>query len=109
MELSLVDTRDMVGKKAMKKAYIVKSTLYTEDELRRFAQMTIKERVKFCQESKKVDDVDKCVCEAMKRWLRLFKDFPMEGSKELGRLRVAMVENVFEEMKKNGKIKCTEP
>lgn len=30
----------------------------------------------------------------------------MEGSLELGNLRVAMVEKVFEEMKKEGKIKC---
>lgn len=106
MEFNLVDTRDMSGKKVMKKAYITKGKLYTEDELRRYAQMIIDERIKFCRDVKKEDNVDKCACEAVARWIRLFKDYPMEGSKDLGNLRVAMVGKVFEEMKKEGKIKC---
>lgn len=104
--MDLVDTRDMSSKKIAKKAYVIKNRLYTEDELRRFAVMVIDERTKFCRDVKKVENVDKCVCEAIKRWIKLFKGYPMEGSKDLGNLRVSMVESVFEEMKKEGKIKC---
>lgn len=106
MEFNLVDTRDMSGKKVMKKAYIAKGKLYTEDELRRYALTVIDERIKFCRDLKKEANVDKCVCEAIKRWIRLFRDYAMDGSKELGNLRVAMVGKVFEEMKREGKIKC---
>ena len=106
MGLSLVDTRDMSSKKAAKKAYVIKNRLYTEDELRKFAVAVIEERIKFCRDVKKVEDVDKCASESIIRWIKLFKGYPMEGSKDLGNLRVSMVERVFEEMKKEGKIKC---
>ncbi len=86
---------------------------YTEEELKRFALLTINERIKFCKEKKEKkeklgesEDIDKCACEAISRWIRLFKDNSMKGSKELGRLRVAAVERMFNEMKKEGKIKC---
>ena len=111
MDLNLVDTRDMSSKKTektTKKAYIIKNRLYTEEELRRYAIGVIEDRIKFCRDVKKEQNADKCACEAIKRWIRLFRDYPMEGSKELGNLRVAMVERVFEEMKKEGKIKCSE-
>jgi hypothetical protein len=108
MELDLIDRRDMTTKKSMKKAYLTKGKLYTEDELRRFARMVIDERTKFCRDVKKENDVDKCVCEAIERWIRLFKDYPMEGSKDLGNLRVSMVKQMFEEMKKEGNTKCPE-
>lgn len=88
---------------------------YTEVELKRFALMTINERIKFCKEKKEKkekigenEDIDKCVCEAIVRWIRLFKDSPMKGSKELGKLRVTAVEKMFEEMKIDGIIKCLE-
>jgi len=107
MNLSLVDIGDMLAKgNKLKKAYMIKDRLYTEDELRKFALSVIEERAKFCRDVKKEIDVDKCVCEAIKRWVRLFRNYPMEGSVELGNLRVAAVEKVFEEMKKEGKIKC---
>lgn len=106
MDINLVDTRDMSSKKTAKKAYVIKNRLHTEDELRKFAVNVIEERTKFCRDIKKVENVDKCVCEAIKRWIKLFKGYPMEGSKDLGNLRVLMVERVFEEMKKEGKIKC---
>lgn len=106
MDINLVDTRDMSSKKTAKKAYVIKNRLYTEDELRKFAVAVIDERTKFCRDVKKVENVDKCVCEAIKRWIKLFKDSPMDGSKDLGNLRVSMVNSVFEEMKKKGKIKC---
>lgn len=111
MDLNLVDARDLstkVSKKGLKKAYINKGRIYTEEDLRKYANSVIEERIKFCRDIKKEQNVDKCVCEAINRWIKLFRDYPMEGSKELGNLRVAMVEKVFEEMKKEGKIKCSE-
>lgn len=81
---------------------------FSINELKRFAQMTIDDRMKFCKEYKKGEPFDKCVCESIERWIRLFRDFPMRGSKELGKARVAAVERLFEEMKREGKIKCLE-
>lgn len=109
MELSLVDERDISlkgGKKAIKKAYVDKGRVHTEDELRRYAAMVIEERLKFCRDVKKVENVDKCTCEAISRWIKLFTNYPMEGSVALGNLRVAAVKELFEQMKKEGKIKC---
>ncbi len=107
VQISLIDKGDVStkgSKKGLKKGYIIKDKLYTEDELIRFATDTINDRIKFCRE-KKDPNIDRCACEAIKRWIKLFKGSPMEGSKELGALRVSMVEKVFEEMKKEGKIK----
>lgn len=113
MEINMVDTRDMKGKssknvdnKGLKKAYIDRGKVYTEEELRIYAVMVIEERIKFCRDIKKVDNVDKCACEAIKRWINLFTNYPIGGSVALGNLRVTMVKKVFEEMKKEGKIKC---
>lgn len=106
--MDLVDFEDMSSKKIKKRAYVIKDRLYTEDELRKYASRVIEERMKFCRDIKKEINIHKCVCEAVVRWVRLFRDYPMEGSKDLGRLRVAMVEKVFEEMKREGKIKCSE-
>ena len=108
MSFELVDKRDILSKKFMKKAYIVKNRLYMEDELRKYALGVIEDRIKFCRDIKKDANVDKCTCEAIERWIRLFRNYPMEGSKDLGNIRVAMVEKVFEEMKKEGKIKYYE-
>jgi hypothetical protein len=79
---------------------------FSINELRRYAQMTIEERIKFCREYKKDEPFDKCVCESIERWIHLFQNHPMQGSKELGKARVSAVERMFEEMKKEGKIKC---
>lgn len=113
MEINMVDTRDMKGKvgrstdnKSLKKAYIDRGKVYTEEELRRYAGMIIEERIKFCRDVKKVDNVDKCTCESIERWIRLFTNYPIDGSVALGNLKVAMVKKVFEEMKMEGKIKC---
>lgn len=106
MNFSLVDERDVASRKTKKKAYVIKDRLYTDDELRKFAIDTINERIKFCRDVKKEQNIDKCACEAITRWIKLFRGSSMEGSKDLGGLRVSMVEKVFGEMKKEGKIKC---
>lgn len=107
------DRREAARRTTKKSGTEYKDPDYTEEELKRFALLTISERIKFCNEKKEKkeklgenEDIDKCVCEAVSRWIRLFKDNPMQGSKELGKLRIAAVEKMFEEMKKDGKIKC---
>ena len=106
MEISLVDSRDVStkgSKKGFKKAYIDRGRLYTEEELRKYAQGVIDERIRFCRDVKKAENVNKCACEAIGRWIRLFTNYQMEGSVALGNLRVAAVKELFEEMKKEGK------
>lgn len=81
---------------------------YSMGELKRFAQMTIDERMKFCRDYKKDEPFDKCVCQAIERYIRLFKDSPMKGDKHLTKLRLEAIQKLFDEMKKEGKIKCPE-
>lgn len=80
---------------------------YSIGELKRFAQMTIDERMAFCK-NKKNEPFDKCVCQSIERYIRLFKDSPMKGDKHLTRLRLEAIQKLFDEMKREGKIKCPE-
>lgn len=105
MNLELLDMKDMRMSSSRKNTE-VNIRGCTEEELRRFAQMVIDERMKFCQEYKEDQPFDQCICEAINRWIRLFKDRPMNGSTALGNLRVAYVEKLFNEMKNSGKIYC---
>ena len=79
---------------------------YSMGELRRFAQMSIDERIKFCRDYKKDEPFDKCVCESVERYIRLFKDSPIKGDIHLTKLRLDAIRKLFEEMKRDGKIKC---
>lgn len=81
---------------------------YSIGELKRFAQMTIEERMKFCRDYKKDEPFDKCVCEAIERYIRLFKDYHTKGDKKLTKLRLEAIRKLFDEMKNEGKIKCPE-
>lgn len=81
---------------------------YSINELKRFAQMTIDDRMKFCRDYKKDEPFDKCVCQAIERYIRLFKDSPMKGDKHLTKLRLEAIHKLFDEIKKEGKIKCSE-
>lgn len=81
---------------------------YSMGELRRFAQITIDERMKFCKDYKKDEPFDKCVCESVERYIRLFKDSPMKGDKHLTKLRLEAIRKLFDEMKIEGKIKCSD-
>jgi hypothetical protein len=81
---------------------------YSIGEIKRFAQMTIDDRMKFCRDYKKDEPFDKCVCEAIERYIRLFKDSSMKGDKHLTKLRLEAIRKLFDEMKKEGKIKCTD-
>lgn len=79
---------------------------YSIGELRRFAQMVIDDRMKFCRDYKKNEPFDKCVCESVERYVRLFTDSPMKGNKHLTKLRLEAIRKLFDEMKRDGKIKC---
>lgn len=79
---------------------------YSMGELRRFAQVTIDERIKFCRDYKKDEPLGRCVCEAVDRYIRLSKESSIKGDKHLRELRLEAIQKLFEEMKKEGKIKC---
>lgn len=81
---------------------------YSIAELRRFAQTVIDDRMKFCRDYKKDEPFDKCVCQAVERYIRLFEDSPMRGDKHLTKLRLETIRKLFDEMKRDGKIKCPE-
>jgi hypothetical protein len=78
---------------------------YSIGELKRFAQMAIDERIEFCKK-KKDEPLDKCVCESIGRYIKLFTDSPMKGDKHLTKLRLDAIQKLFDEMKREGKIKC---
>jgi len=78
---------------------------YSIGELKRFAQMTIDERMAFCK-NKKSEPFDKCVCESIERYIKLFTESPMKGDKHLTRLRLEAIQKLFDEMKREGKVKC---
>ncbi len=107
-DMNLLGADIMRAKKESAKKKIKQEEIRSEfsiGELKRFAQMTIEERMKFCREFKKGESFETCVCESIERWIRLFSDYPMQGSKELGKARVTAVQKLFEEMKKEGKFK----
>lgn len=95
--------RDATGRKTKQEEIRPECSI---NELKRFAQMTIDDRMKFCRDYKKDEPFDKCVCQAIERYIRLFKDSPMKGDKHLTKLRLEAIWKLFDEMKKEGKIKC---
>jgi len=73
------------------------------EELQRFALMTINNRIEFCQKYKKTEeDIGKCVCESLVRYIRLSKE---ARTKTITRAQINAIKKMFEEMKKEGKIK----
>lgn len=75
-------------------------------ELDRIALMTINNRIEFCQKYKNTEEeVGKCVCESLRRYLKLSKE---ARTKTISRVQINAIKNMFEEMKKDGRIKTTE-
>lgn len=75
-------------------------------ELKRFASVTINNRIEFCQKYKTTEEeIGKCVCESLVRYIRLSKD---ARTKAITRVQINAIKKMFEEMKKEGKIKCQE-
>ncbi len=72
-------------------------------ELKRFAQVTIDNRIEFCKKYKTTEEeIGKCVCESLTRYIRLSKG---ARTKTITRDQVVAIKKMFEEMKKEGKIK----
>jgi len=75
-------------------------------ELKRFALMTINNRIEFCQKYKTTEEeIGKCVCESLVRYIRISRD---ARTKTITRTQINAIKKMFEEMKKEGKIKCQE-
>jgi hypothetical protein len=75
-------------------------------ELDRIALMTINSRIEFCQKYKtSEEEIGKCVCESLRRYIRLSKE---ARTKTISRAQINAIKNMFEEMKKDGRIKTIE-
>ncbi len=97
----------VVGKSHVGRKY-VQSKLDTIDkaELERIALITINNRIEFCQKYKKTEEeIGKCVCESLRRYIRLSKE---SREKNISKVQINAIKKMFEEMKKNGKIKTAE-
>ncbi len=101
----------IVGRGSAKKSGAVKhvqTKLKSVDkaELDRIALMTINSRIEFCQKYKsQEEEIGKCVCESLRRYIRLSKD---ARTKAISRAQINAIKNMFEEMKKDGRIKTME-
>jgi len=75
-------------------------------ELDRIALITINSRIEFCQKYKSSEEeIGKCVCESLRRYIKLSKE---ARTKTLSRVQINAIKNMFEEMKKDGRIKTIE-
>lgn len=104
LELKLIPKEDViVGKQqGHPKLHIVNSV--EDAELKRFALMTINDRIAFCRKYKTgEEEVGKCACESIRRYIRLSKE---SASRAISKDKINAIKKMFEEMKKEGKIKC---
>lgn len=91
-----------------KKDIHIKSKLsdLDKEEIERFALDTINKRIDFCKKYKtNDDDIGKCVCESLRRYVRISEDV---RTKKITKIHVGKIKKLFEDMKKEGKIKCNE-
>ncbi len=93
-------------KKVSKRVRSYKSVSSEAEELKRFALMTINNRIEFCQKYKTgEEEIGKCVCESVRRYIRLSKE---SASRGISKKQLNAIKKMFEEMKKDGRIKCQE-
>lgn len=107
LELKLIPKEAVVFKQpsGRSKSHIVRST-EEEAELRRFALMVINDRIAFCQKYKtEEEEIGKCACESIRRYIRLSRQ---SASRAISKEKLCAIKKMFEEMKKEGKIKCPE-
>lgn len=101
--MNLIPKNDVITKKPVKSKLVTRDHT-ADDELRRFALMTIENRIKFCQQYKTgEEEIGKCVCESVTRYIRLSKESP---TKNVTKAQIRAIEKMLEKMKKEGKIKC---
>ena len=107
LELKLIPKEEVVFKQfsGRSKSHVAKSPA-EEEELRRFATMVINDRIAFCQKYKTdEEEIGKCACESIRRYIRLSKE---SASRAISKDKLCAIKKMFEEMKKDGKIKCPE-
>lgn len=104
--LRLIPSEQVITKKASARQRQRKVTLTDDEELKRFALMVIDSRIEFCQKYKTdEEEIGKCVCESTRRYIRLSRE---SASRAISNKQIHAIKKMFEEMKKEGKIKCQE-
>ncbi len=103
MRLKLIPKDDVIIRKPVQ-SKLVTNGHADNDELRRFALMTIEDRIRFCQQYKKgEEEIGKCVCESVNRYIRLSRE---SRTRNVTKAQIRAVEKMLKKMKKEGKIKC---
>lgn len=105
-ELRLIPSEQVITKKTPTRSRVHKITVADAEELKRFALATINNRIEFCQKYKTdEEEIGMCVCESTRRFIRLSRESP---SRTISSRQIHAIKKMFEEMKKEGKIKCQE-
>jgi len=106
LELRLIPSEQVITKKSQTRPRSHKVTVADVEELKRFALVTINNRIEFCQKYNTDEEkIGKCVCESVRRFIRLSRESP---SRAISSKQIHAIKKMFEEMKKEGKIKCQE-
>lgn len=105
-ELRLIPSEQVTTKKTPTRPRLHKVTATDAEELKRFALVTINNRIEFCQKYKTgEEEIGKCVFESVRRYIILSRK---SASGAISKKQVSAIKKMFEEMKKEGKIKCQE-
>jgi hypothetical protein len=104
--LMLIPSEQVTTRKTPNLPRSHKVTVTDVEELKRFALMTINSRIEFCQKYKTdEEDIGRCVCESTRRYIRLSRE---SAQRTITNKQIHAIKKMFEEMKKEGKIKCQE-
>ena len=105
-ELRLIPSEQVITRKTQTRPRLHKVTLDDVEELKRFALATINNRIEFCQKYRTdEEEIGKCVCESTRRFIRLSRE---SAQRTISNKQIHAIKKMFEEMKKEGKIKCQE-
>jgi tRNA nucleotidyltransferase (CCA-adding enzyme) len=104
--LRLIPSEQVISRKTTTKPRLRMVTLTDSEELKRFAETTINNRIEFCQKYKTgEEEIGKCVYESVRRFIILSRK---PASRAISKKQASAIKKTFEEMKKEGKIKCQE-
>lgn len=106
-KLRLIPSEQVITRKTQVRPRLHKVTTQQDaEDLQRFALMTINNRIEFCKKYRTdEEEIGKCVCESTRRFIRLSRE---SASRSISTKQVHAIKKMFEEMKKEGKIKCQE-
>lgn len=105
-ELRLIPSEQVITKKEPVRPRLHKVKQHDAEELKRFAEITINNRIEFCRKYRTdEEEIGKCVCESTRRFIRLSRE---SASRAISNKQIRAIKKMFEEMKKEGKIKCQE-